>query len=144
MEVTEKIKLIVQEEIDKFYVAKNKHDVSEEITVLNQKLEKERERCAHYRHKLHAKKDYVSPQTVQSEIDKVKAQLILEFNRYSADYAAKPENKDKKLSHFDLGKIFDSFINLNVTFTNPKEVNFDPSLIRGEAKASVVGAGVAV
>lgn len=141
---TEKIKFIIKEEFNKLYEEKSKKKDIEEIAVLNQKLEEEKKRCERYKHKLKSRKNYISPKDSQNEIDRVKLNLVLEFNRYLQDYISKSENKDKKVKQLDLDKIFSHLINFNFTFNNPNEVNISPSLIKGEAKASVVGAGIAV
>lgn len=143
-EETEKIKILIKEEFNKFYEKKSKKNNIEEIAALNQKLGKEKKRCSHYKNKLHAKKDYISPKELKNEIDKVKLNLILEYNRYLNDYINKSENKDKKVKQLDLNKIFSNLISLNFTFNNPKEVNLNPTLIKGEARGTIAGAAVGI
>ncbi len=144
LEEIAKINLIVKKEFDRLYEEKSKEEISEEITNLNRKLESLRKKCARYKHKLRAKKDYVSPETLKSEVDKVKVNLVLEFNRYLSDYINNSENKGKKLKQLDLGKIFSNFININFTFNNPNDVNVSPTLIKGEARGTIAGAALGI
>ena len=135
-EQVNEIKKYIHEEFEKLCAQKSAGDANEEVTKLREELAKQKKRAHSYKHKLDAKKDHVSPQDVQATVNKEKLALISEFSKYMAEFSNAAENKDKKLRHVDVSKMFQKFINLNLslTLTNPGEVTVAQSAIQGKTK----------
>ncbi len=125
-------------------IAQIKELIKEEIEIhsqeeaLEKELDRKRKQCKKYRKLLAQKENYISPENVQKEVTTEKMKMLLEFNKYLYEYFNNSENKEKKLKCLNLDKALSGFINLNFTINNPKKVNLAPSLIKGEAKASVI------
>lgn len=109
---------------------------------LKSNCDKYEKRMKHYKRKYDEKKEYISPEQAQNEVEKVKAQMTLEFARYMGEYIK--DNPKKKMRNFDMRGLFSNFINFNVNYHNKGDTTFSPLAIKGEAKAAAGGAALAV
>ncbi len=99
-----------------------------------------KKRAHRYKRKLNEKKDYVSPEVMQAEVDKVRTQMILDFNGYLSDYIKK--NPSRKMKNIDLRGLFTQFINFNVNYTANGDTTVAPLAVKGVAKGTVAGAAI--
>lgn len=104
---------------------------------LNKKYEKTLKKANHLKSKLEKKKDYMTKEEVQNEIDRVKLNMTLEFTRYLSEYVK--SNPKKKLKHVDMRGIFSDFLTFNVKYTNKGDTNFTPLAVKGVAKGTLAG-----
>lgn len=104
---------------------------------LKKKYEKNLKKTMHLKSKLEKKKEYMTKEEVQNEIERVKLNMTLEFTRYLSEYVK--NNPKKKLKHIDMGGVFKDFLTFNVNYTNKGDTNFTPLAIKGVAKGTVAG-----
>lgn len=116
-------------------------ELKQENSRLKRSCEKYEKRARHYKKKCDEKKDYISPEQAQNEIEKVKAQMTLELAKYLGEYIK--TNPKKKMRSFDMRGLFSNFVNFNVNYTNKGDTTFSPLAIKGEAKATAA-AGAAL
>ena len=111
----------------------------EQIT-LKYKLDRCARREKRYREKLKEKKSNITPEEMQNEIERVKAQMILEFTSYLGEYIK--NNPSKKMKNVDLRGLFSQLITFNVNYTNKGDTTFAPLAVKGTAKGTVAGAAI--
>ena len=108
--------------------------------ILKHKLDKSMKREKRYREKLKEKKSNVTPEELQNEIERVRAQMILEFTSYLGEYIK--SNPSKKMKNVDLRGLFSNFVTLNVRYTNKGDTTFAPLAVKATAKGTVAGAAI--
>lgn len=111
--------------------------LKQDQVILKQKLAKSNRREKHYKEKLQQNKANVTPEELQNEIDRVRAQMILEFTNHLGEYVKK--NPSKKMKNVDLRGLFSDFITLNVNYTNRGDTTLSPLAIKANAKGTVAG-----
>jgi len=71
-----------------------------------------KKRMQRYKRKLEEKKDCVTAEAMQAEIDKVRTQMILDFTGYLSEYIK--QNPSKKIKNIDLRGLFSKFIRMEI------------------------------
>ena len=114
--------------------------LKQEQIIIKHKLDKSMRREKRYREKLKEKKSNITPEELQNEIERVRAQMILEFTSYLGEYIK--SNPGKKMKNVDLRGLFSNFITLNVRYTNKGDTTFAPLAVKATAKGTVAGAAI--
>lgn len=96
-----------------------------------------KKRMQRYKRKLEEKKDCVTAEAMQAEIDKVRTQMILDFTGYLSEYIK--QNPSKKIKNIDLRGLFSRFINFNVNYTANGDTTVAPLAVKGVAKGTLAG-----
>lgn len=112
-------------------------DLKLENERLNKKYEKTLKKATHLKSKLEKKKECMTKEEVQNEIERVKLNMTLEFTRYLSEYVK--SNPKKKLKHVDMRGVFSDFLTFNVNYTNKGDTNFTPLAVKGVAKGTLAG-----
>ncbi len=115
-------------------------ELSMENMQLKNSVEAYKRRMQRYKRKLDEKKDCVSTEVMQAEIDKVRTQMILDFTGYLSEYIKK--NPSRKMKNIDLRGLFSRFINFNVNYTANGDTTVAPLAVKGIAKGTVAGAAI--
>lgn len=104
---------------------------------LKKKYEKTLKKATHLKSKLDKKKECMTKEEVQNEIERVRLNMTLEFTKYLSEYVK--SNPKKKLKHVDMRGLFSDFLTFNVNYTNKGDTNFTPLAIKGVAKGTLAG-----
>ena len=111
----------------------------EQVTLKHQ-LSKSNRRVTRYKDKLSKSKANITPEELQNEVERVRAQMILEFTKYLGEYVK--NNPGKKMKNVDLKGLFSDFITFNVNYTNRGDTTFSPLAVKATAKGTVAGAAI--
>ena len=125
---------------DKFLLEGEVAKLKQEKIQLQVNSEKYKRRMNRYKKKYEQKKNNVSPEEVQNEIEKVKAQMLLEFTGYLGEYIK--SNPKKKVKNIDLRGLLNRLITFNISYTNNGDTMVAPLAAKGTAKATVAGAAI--
>lgn len=104
---------------------------------LNRKYEKILKKATRLKSKLEKKKECMTKEEVQNEIERVKLNMTLEFTKYLSEYVK--SNPKKKLKHVNMKGLFSDFLTFNVHYTNKGDTNFTPLAVKGVAKGTLAG-----
>ena len=111
--------------------------LKQDQVILKHKLAKSNRKEKRYKEKIQQNKANVTPEELQNEIDRVRAQMILEFTNHLGEYVKK--NPGKKMKNVDLRGLFSDFITLNVNYTNRGDTTLSPLAIKANAKGTIAG-----
>ena len=112
-------------------------NLKSENTSLNKKYEKTLKKATHLKSKLEKKKECLTKEEVQNEIERVRLNMTLEFTKYLSEYVK--SNPKRKLKHIDMRGLFSDFLTFNVKYTNRGDTNFTPLAVKGVAKGTLAG-----
>lgn len=112
-------------------------NLKSENTDLKKKYEKTLKKATHLKSKLEKKKECLTKEEVQNEIERVRLNMTLEFTKYLSEYVK--SNPKKKLKHVDMRGLFSDFLTFNVNYTNKGDTNFTPLAVKGVAKGTLAG-----
>ena len=112
-------------------------NLKSENTSLNKKYEKTLKKATHLKSKLEKKKECLTKEEVQNEIERVRLNMTLEFTKYLSEYVK--SNPKRKLKHIDMRGLFSDFLAFNVKYTNRGDTNFTPLAVKGVAKGTLAG-----
>lgn len=117
-------------------------ELEDENTKLKRDYNGYRRKARRYKKKYDEKKDYISPEQSQNEVEKVRTQMTLEFAKYMSEYIK--SNPKKRMRNFDMRGLFSNFVNFNVNYNNRGDTTFAPLAVKGEAKAAAGAAALAI
>lgn len=126
---------------EKFLLEAEIAKLKQDNIVLQSNADKYKRRMAHYKKKYESNKNNLSADQMQSEIERVRSQMILEFTSYLGEYIK--TNPSKKVKNIDLRGLLNRLITLNVNYTNNGDTIISPLAAKGTAKATIAGAAIA-
>lgn len=115
-------------------------ELKQENEDLKKSVNRYKKQTKHLKKKLDEKKDYVSPEQLNSELERVRADMLLQFNKSFGEYIEK--NPKKKMFALDLSSLFSDLITFNVNYTNNGNTKVSPFSVDATAKGTIAGAAI--
>ncbi len=116
-----------------------KNEISE-LKAENEELQETAEKCYNkmkkYKKKLKEKEQYISPEEMQNETERIRAKMILEFTSYLGEYIK--SNSSKKIKTIDMRGFLSKFLTVNVNYTNKGNTTFSGVTAKGTAAGAAI------